>query len=217
MKQSLLAIISSLALLFCSAPVTGQNIYRWTDPQGRIHFSNAPVHEANVIDDELPPATNFGGESGSIPFTVSQPRPVTQKPATPPATAKAAPSETVGEDSVPQVNSEEAQAAERAPVTGGEESPAVPFTQTAADLSESDDPDEKPKKDAPSNKKKSVPSDEDADDDEDDKGDDSGASDGSDDSHDEEDEDEPEDTEASMRPPDAGRSFSFEGKIFIFS
>jgi hypothetical protein len=169
-KQSPLAIISSLSLIFCSAPVTGQNIYRWTDLQGRIHFSNAPVHEAKAIDDELP------------------------------------------------LNSKEAQAAERAPVTGGgEEKPAVPSTQTAADLSDSDDQEEKPKKDAPSNKKKSAPSDEDADDDEDDEDDGSGASDGSDDSHDEDNEDEPEETGASISLPNALHSFFLEGKIFIFS
>ena len=170
-KQSLLAIISSLSLIFCSAPVTGQNIYRWTDLQGRLHFSNAPVHEAKAIDDELP------------------------------------------------LNSKEAQTAERAPVTGGgEEKSAVPATQPAADLSESDDQEEKPKKDAPSNKMKAAPSDEDedADDDKDDEDDGSGASDGSDGSHDEDDEDEPEETEASVQLPHVF-AFSLDGKIFIVS
>ena len=126
MKYSPFAVISSLSLLFCSAPVTGQNIYRWTDPQGRIHFSNAPVHEAKAIDDELPPAPNFGGTPGSIPFAVKQPRSVKEKPVTPPAPAKASPSETVGEDSTAQVNNEEAQAAKYMPVTGVEENPVSP-------------------------------------------------------------------------------------------
>ena len=170
MKRSPLAIISSLSLLCSSAPVMGQNIYRWTDLQGRLHFSNAPVHKAEAIEGELPP------------------------------TSKAA------------------QSVEHASVTeGGEEKPAVPFTQTATDLSESDTPEENPKKDAPPNKKKAAPSDEDADDDDDgDEDDGSGASDGSDDPHDEDDEDEPEETEASVQLPHVF-SFSFDGKIFIVS
>jgi Domain of unknown function (DUF4124) len=169
-KQSPLVIISSLSLIFCSAPVTGQNIYRWTDLQGRIHFSNAPVHEAEAIESELPP------------------------------TSKAA------------------QSVEHASVTGGsEEKPDVPFTQTATDLSESDTQEENPKKDAPSNKKKAAPSDENADDDDaDDEDDGSGASDGSDNPQDEDDEDEPEETEASIQLPNVF-SFSLAGKIFIFS
>ncbi len=168
MKQSPLVIISSLSLIFCSAPVTGQNIYRWTDPQGRLHFTNAPVHKAEAIEGEL------------------------------------------------SLSSKEAQAAERASVTGGEEEPVVPSTQTATDLSESDTPEENPKKDAPSNKKKAAPSDEDADDDEDDEDDGSGASDGSDNPQDEDDEDEPEETEASVQLPHVF-AFSLDGKIFIVS
>ncbi len=168
-KQSPLVIISSLSLIFCSAPVTGQNIYRWTDPQGRIHFTNAPVHKAEVVESEQPPT------------------------------------------------SKEAQSVEHTSVTGEEEKLLVPSTQTATDLSESDTPEENPKKDAPSNKKKAAPSDKDADDDDDDDEDDgSGASDGSDNPQDEDDEDEPEETEASVQLPHVF-SFSFDGKIFIVS
>jgi len=60
-KQFYVGISVMLSIFISSAPVIGQNIYRWTDEKGRVHFSNAPVKEAQSVDDELPPAANFGG------------------------------------------------------------------------------------------------------------------------------------------------------------
>jgi hypothetical protein len=126
-KYSPFAVISSLSLLFCSAPVTGQNIYRWTDHQGRSHFSNAPVHEAKAIDDELPPATNFGGEPSSIPFAVRQPQSAKGETRHTAAPQKSIAQRNGRKDSTAQVNNEEAQAAKRMPVTG-KKKPGGPLT-----------------------------------------------------------------------------------------
>ena len=60
-KQFHIGITVVLSIFIASTPAIGQNIYRWTDEQGHTHFSNAPVKEAQSVDDELPPASNFGG------------------------------------------------------------------------------------------------------------------------------------------------------------
>jgi hypothetical protein len=166
-KHSPLAIISSLSLLFSSVPVTGQNIYRWTDAQGRIHFSNAPVSVAKSIDDELPPTANFGGKPGSIPFPANKPQPVKRQVESPPTTENTSSSETAEEESTPPENNEDTAATENEQPAAQEANPASPLSQTAADSSDAGDSDETPKKDTSKNKKQSAPSDNDSDDEDD--------------------------------------------------
>src|SRR5690349_14956163 len=107
----------------------GQNIYRWTDSQGHTHFSNAPVNVAKSVDEELPPATNFGGAPGSVPFPVPSPRPPKRKAGLPPATETAPPAELTGEDTANQRGNEDA-ATQNDPSTSPEANTTAPLLQT---------------------------------------------------------------------------------------
>jgi hypothetical protein len=144
----------SLAFFFFSAPVTAQNIYRWTDAQGRIHFSNAPVSEATAVDDELPPATSFGGVQGSLPSSLQTSPSTEQQPEAPPSTATLSPDERVAEEGFEPANSEEPSTPDREPVTiteeeavetenkdpEGEGSDVESLPQASVDFSERDEP-----------------------------------------------------------------------------
>ncbi len=55
---SLLSLSMSGMLLAGPDVVQGQ-IYKWVDAEGRIHFSDSPIGEADVVDEELPPASQF--------------------------------------------------------------------------------------------------------------------------------------------------------------
>lgn len=97
----------SLAFISSSVPVTAQSIYRWTDAQGRVHFSNAPVAEAIAVDDELPPATSFGGVPGSLPPSLQISPPTEQQPDAPPSTAAFTPDQGGTEEELTPTNREE--------------------------------------------------------------------------------------------------------------
>jgi hypothetical protein len=55
---SLLSLGLSGILLAGPDAVHGQ-IYKWVDAEGRIHFSDTPVDKAEVVDEELPPTSEF--------------------------------------------------------------------------------------------------------------------------------------------------------------
>lgn len=65
---SLLSLGLSGLLLAGPDAVPGQ-IYKWVDPEGRIHFSDTPVGEAEVVDDALPPTSEFISPRPSTPPT----------------------------------------------------------------------------------------------------------------------------------------------------
>lgn len=138
MKHSHFVLLSSLLLLLSSAPVRGQNIYQWKDARGSIHYSNTPVDAAKAIDDDLPPATHFGGASGPA----SSPPEEAPPPAEPKAAAQPQQTETD-----PLTESDEPPGAEpagsgdaeptpeQAPATA-EDSPAEPLPQASAEFFE---------------------------------------------------------------------------------
>jgi hypothetical protein len=111
----------SLSLIFSSAPVTAQSIYRWTDAQGRVHFSNAPVSEATAVDDELPPATSFGGVQDSSPSPLQTQPATEQQPDAQRSTAALAPDQGEAEDDTDPANSEEAAATDQESIAIPEE------------------------------------------------------------------------------------------------
>ena len=145
-KQHRLPFLLSLSLLFSATPVLGQNIYRWTDAQGRLHFSNAPVYEATAVDDELPPATSFGGAQEPAPQqTAPSTAPQADSPTT---TAAVPPTEDDSEDDAEPANNEETVPTDGEPVaaedtvesepgeSATDNSDTEPLPQTSVDFSE---------------------------------------------------------------------------------
>jgi hypothetical protein len=146
----------SLSLIFFSAPVTAQSIYRWTDAQGRVHFSNAPISEATAVDDELPPATSFGGAQDSSPSPLQTPPFAEQQPDAQRSTAVPSPNERETEESekdVEPTNSEEASTPDQEPASTteetagaeseepeGEDSDIESLPQASVDFSEREEP-----------------------------------------------------------------------------
>ena len=58
LRISLLSLGMSGMLLAGPDVVQGQ-IYKWVDAEGRIHFSDSPIGKADVVDEELPPTSQF--------------------------------------------------------------------------------------------------------------------------------------------------------------
>lgn len=110
-----------VAFSFFSAPVTAQSIYRWTDAQGRVHFSNAPVSEATAVDEELPPATSFGGVQDTSPSPLQTPRSTEQQQDTQRSTAALTPAEREVEEGGEQANDEEPPTLNQEPAAAAEE------------------------------------------------------------------------------------------------
>ncbi|HXG22590.1 MAG TPA: DUF4124 domain-containing protein [Methylomirabilota bacterium] len=137
MKHYQLVILSSLLLLLSSAPARGQNIYQWTDARGRIHYSNAPVDASKAIDDDLPPATHFGGESGPAASPEEAPPPAEPKAAVQPPQTETTPltesDEPAGAE--PASGGDAEPTPEQAPATA-EDSPVEPLPQASAEFSE---------------------------------------------------------------------------------
>lgn len=91
MKTLVPAFLLSGFFVLCSAAFAHSEIYKWTDPQGRIHFSNAPTDlSAESVDDSLPPASAFGGQPESVP-AATEPASEPATPASPPQTTEAPP------------------------------------------------------------------------------------------------------------------------------
>lgn len=133
MKPQNFTLIASLSLIFSSAPVTGQNIYRWTDAQGRVHFSNAPVSEATAVDDELPPAPNFGGAQDSSSSSLQPPPSSEQQSDSPSSTAASSPTEETTEESDEPAISDDEAVTDSEPVPTAEETTAFEDEEPAED------------------------------------------------------------------------------------
>lgn len=88
-----------------SAPALGE-IYKWTDPQGHLHFSNTPTGKAEAVDDALPPASSFVAppEPTPAPTVSSIPSSDASSPPQPTAPVPSADSEPLNEE--PTVESE---------------------------------------------------------------------------------------------------------------
>lgn len=41
--------LSVLLLLLCSGPLMASAVYKWTDKNGRVHYSDKPVHNAEKV------------------------------------------------------------------------------------------------------------------------------------------------------------------------
>lgn len=122
----------SCFLALSSAAAQG-GIYKWTDAQGRIHFSNAPIGSAVPVEKELPPASSFGSSPETPPAATapSEPAPAAAAPPTE-GEPTAAPEPTAGDEPAPAE-------AEPAPAETEEESANLP-PQASAGLLESDEP-----------------------------------------------------------------------------
>jgi len=79
--------------LACSPACAQGGIYKWTDATGNLHFSNTPTREAEVVDDLLPPASNFGRQTNPPLPAVASTTPVPQAPEPPASADKPPPSE----------------------------------------------------------------------------------------------------------------------------
>jgi hypothetical protein len=94
-------LLSGFLVLICPAAFAQGAIYKWTDAQGRIHFSNTPTDlSAESVDESLPPASAFGGQPESAP-AATEPTSEPATPSSPSQTAEAPPPEsepTVAED-----------------------------------------------------------------------------------------------------------------------
>ncbi len=124
-----------LLFLVCSPALAQGSIYKWTDAKGRLHFSNAPTHEAETVDDSLPPASTFGTEAEPTLPTTAATAPEARSPrsdvdATPPAE-----SEPIG----PTATDEPGLSADGSPAMPAPSAPAgLPAQAEASDSGESD-------------------------------------------------------------------------------
>ncbi len=77
-KKSTFALgISLLSPVINGIPLTGPDvvqaqIYKWVDAEGRLHFSDSPIGKAEVVDAELPPASEFISPRPPTPPTPPQ-------------------------------------------------------------------------------------------------------------------------------------------------
>ncbi len=131
MKYSHLTLVSALSLIFSSAPVASQNIYKWTDAQGRVHFSNTPVGAADSVDEDLPPSTSFGTDP-SLSDAFPQPSAPAEQQATSPS------EDDVEEDAEPSAT-EDSTTARDDSLIAPEETLEKSLPQTVAELSEKAD------------------------------------------------------------------------------
>ncbi|MBI3800971.1 MAG: DUF4124 domain-containing protein [Deltaproteobacteria bacterium] len=83
-------VLGGFLFLACSAAFAQGGIYKWTDAKGSPHFSNTPTREAEVVDDLLPPASNFGRQTEPPLPAIASTEPVPQAPV-PPAEANEPP------------------------------------------------------------------------------------------------------------------------------
>src|SRR3954466_9028894 len=71
-------VLGWFLFLACSAAFAQGGIYKWTDVNGTIHFSNTPTREAETINDLLPPAANFERPTEPAPPAAASTTPVPQ-------------------------------------------------------------------------------------------------------------------------------------------
>lgn len=123
-----------LFLFICSFASVQGEIYKWTDPQGRLHFSNAPTGNAEAVDDALPPASSFAAppEPTPVPTASSIPSSDADSPPQPTAQVPAEESEPLVED--PTTGSDAVPLPEESPPPSA--SADVPGISDSADLSD---------------------------------------------------------------------------------
>ncbi|MGE0822978.1 MAG: hypothetical protein AB7G75_34865 [Candidatus Binatia bacterium] len=80
--------------VFSIVPACAQgSLYKWVDPQGTVHYTNAPTQDtARSVDDTLPPASAF--QSPTPPPEIAE-SPSEPTEATPPSVSKTPTSEDV--------------------------------------------------------------------------------------------------------------------------
>src|SRR5439155_27213695 len=68
MQTPLIAVIPALSFsLALSSAAAQEGIYKWTDAQGTVHFSNTPTGSVAPADNDLPTASNFGASPEPAP------------------------------------------------------------------------------------------------------------------------------------------------------
>ena len=95
MKISRAAAILGFFLTTGASSVAAQGtLYKWTDAQGRVHYTNTPTRsDAQTVDDTLPPASSFVGSPEPAPATTEPSQSTPEAPKTPPETAAAPPAQ----------------------------------------------------------------------------------------------------------------------------
>jgi hypothetical protein len=66
-KYLTVAALTLCTLALSLSLAVAQGIYKWTDARGQVHFSNAPTGTATAVDEDLPPAANFGDTGEPLP------------------------------------------------------------------------------------------------------------------------------------------------------
>jgi hypothetical protein len=83
-----------------SSVVAQGTLYKWTDAQGRVHYTNTPTRsDAQTVDDALPPASSFVGSPEPAPATTEPSQSAPEAPKTPETAA--APPAAQGETPTP--------------------------------------------------------------------------------------------------------------------
>jgi uncharacterized protein DUF4124 len=118
-------VLGWFLFLPCSSAFAQGGIYKWTDIKGTIHFSNTPTHEAETVDDLLPPAANFERPTEPAPPSTASTTPVPQAPAPPANANRPIPSE----DEAPPLPSEPTAVVEPAAADSPGLPPGGPFAE----------------------------------------------------------------------------------------
>ncbi|MBI3302091.1 MAG: DUF4124 domain-containing protein [Deltaproteobacteria bacterium] len=141
MKTFVVAAVPAFSLFLTFSSVTAQGgIYKWTDAHGQVHFSNAPIGKATAVDDELPPASDFGTSPEPPPPTLASTPPAPTGEAPTPTTATAPPAEGEPEAAEPAAEGEPVLAGGTPPAIEEESPPLIP--QASAELLEQAEPDD---------------------------------------------------------------------------
>jgi len=97
--------VGGFLFLACSSASAQGAIYKWIDAKGSIHFSNTPTHEAEAVDDTLPPASTFDAQAEPTPPATASTKPVPEAPSpsssadeVPPAASEPAAGEPIAAD-----------------------------------------------------------------------------------------------------------------------
>ena len=135
MKTFVLATTLVGALLsICSSASAQGEIYKWVDSEGRLHFSNAPTHNAESVDDALPPASSFAAPPEPTPATTGSNPPSLDAESPPQPTAQVPSEDSEPTVEEPAVESESDPALEEPPPPSA--SADTPGLSEPADLSQ---------------------------------------------------------------------------------
>jgi hypothetical protein len=126
-----IVVLGGFLFLACSFTFAQGGIYKWTDAEGRIHFSNAPTGNAESVDQTLPPASTFGGQLEPTPPATAATEPVPQAGSPPDATEEAPPVANTPAITEPTPADE--------PGLSAEEPPIAPVPSVSADIPGPDD------------------------------------------------------------------------------